>query len=170
MPFKTSYNSALGVPTINLAGVSTVALLAVGTVVKGFDDVQGEGEFMYLPGVASLAEGDFVAVDLNPGGPAVVRSLAATHANSGQVIACAMAAIPAASYGFYQISGVAIGNVIAATAAGRGFVSATAGQLTSVAAAGAQMLGGRISTAVGTPAAGKAYVTMNRPFVQGQIT
>lgn len=170
MPFKTSYGAALGMPAINLTGVDTVRAVAIGTVMTGFDDVQGEGQFIYLPGVAACVLGDVVTYDLLPSAPTVTRALAAGGANTGLPIAVAIAAVPAGSFGWFQISGVAEVNVIAATAAGRAFLSATAGQLTSVAAAGAQLLNARISVAVGTPRAGVSYVTIARPSVQSQIT
>lgn len=170
MAFKTSYNAALGQPNFTLAAVDTVKAVAVGTIVKGYDDTLGEAEFIYLPGLAATVAGDMVAYDLNPAGPVTTRSLAATHANQGTPLAVAVAAVLLGQYGWYQISGVAAVNAIAATAAGRAFVSATAGQLTSVAAAGAQIIGARISTAVGTPAAGQVYLTLNRPATQSQIT
>lgn len=170
MPFKTSYNAPLGQPAFDLKGVDTVARMAIGSVMKVYDDLLGEAEFIYLPGVAGTLAGDHVVYDLLPGAPTSTRSTAAGQANSGSVSAVAQAAIGAGQFGWYQISGVAIVNVVAGTVAGRAFLSATAGQLTSTAAAGAQLIGSRISSAVGVPAAGQAYVTLNRPAVQGQIT
>lgn len=170
MPFKTSYNAALGQPSINLAGVDTYARVAIGTIVKGFDDLLGEGEFMYLPGAAGVLAGDHVVFDLLPGAASVTRSTAAGQVNSAQPSAVAVAAVPAGSFGWYQVSGVAVVNVVAGSAAGRAFLSATAGALTSTAAAGVHLLGARLSSAVGNPAAGQAYITLARPAVQGQIT
>lgn len=170
MAFKTSYNAALGMPVITLAGVDTQPRVVVGTIVKGFDDLLGEGEFIYLPGVAGTVGGDMVTYDLLPGGQATTRATAGNAANTGLPVAVAVAAVPALSYGWYQISGAAALNVIAATAVGRLFASATAGQGTSVAANGSQVLGAKLSSAVGTPAAGQSYVTLMRPFMQGQIT
>jgi hypothetical protein len=171
MTFKTSYNAGLGQPVIALAGVDTVQRVALGTILKGFDDVLGEGEFIYLPGVAASAAADVVTYDLAPGAVNVVRALSGTHANSGRAIAVAVAAVPAGSYGWYQISGCAIVGALAGTAAGgKVFLTATAGQISSTAIAGAQLLGAYVSTAVGTPAALQAYVTLNRPSTQAQIT
>jgi hypothetical protein len=169
--YKTAANAALGVPTFNLASVDVVAKVAVGTIVKATDDVNlGDAEFIYLPGVANTVGGDLVTYDLLPGAPFVTRATAAAFANSGQSVAVALVAIPAGSFGWYQISGVAIVNVTAASAAGKLFLTATAGQANSAATAGAQVLGARLSTAIGTPAAGQAYATLNRPSVQSQIT
>ena len=169
MAFKTSYNAGLGQPAFNVNAVDVTPKVAIGTTLKGFDDVQGEGSFIYLPGAANVAAGDVVTFDLLPTAPGVTRAAVAS-ANAGTGIAVAVVDVPAGSYGWFQVTGVAIANAIAATAVGRSFISATAGSLTSVAAAGLQILGSRISSAVGTPAAGKVYVTLIAPHVQGQIT
>lgn len=170
MPFKTSYNAALGQPVITLAGVNTVARVAIGTIVKGFDDLLGEGEFIYLPGAAGVLAGDHVVFDLLPGAASVTRSTSAGQANSAQPSAVAVAAVPAGSFGWYQVSGVAIVNVAAGTAAGRAFLTATPGSVSNTAVAGSQLVGARLSSAVDVPAPGQAYMTLTRPAVQGQIT
>lgn len=170
MAFKTSYNAGLGQPSIDVNSVDIVQKVALGTIIKGFDDTLGEAEFIYLPGAANIVAGDVVVYDLLPGGASVTRSLAATHVNTGQPAAVALAAVVALQFGWFQISGVAVVNATAASAAGKAFLTATASSLNSAAVAGVQVLGARLSSAVGTPAAGKAYATLNRPFVQGQIT
>lgn len=170
MTFKTATNAAIGLPTFDINSVDVVAKVPVGTIARAYDDTLGDAEFIYLPGVAGLTAGDMVAYDLLPAGQAVVRSLAATHVNTGQPCAVALVAIPALSFGWYQISGVAIVNVTAASAAGKAFLTATAGQLNSAAVAGVQVLGARLSSAINVPSANKSYLTLNRPFVQGQIT
>lgn len=167
MVWKTSYNAGLGQPVVSLAGVHAFPRVAVGTIIKGYDDLMGEGEFIYLPGVAGLTAGDHVVYDLMPGAPTVTRSSTA-NANAAQQSAVAVIAIPAGSYGWYQISGVAIVNVVPGSVAGRAFLSATAGQLSSTQANGSGILSARLSSAAGTPVGGQAYITMSRPFVQGQ--
>lgn len=170
MVWKTSYNQALGQPAFDLNSVDTVARVAIGTVVKGYDDVFGEGEFIYLPGVASCAAGDAVVYDLLPSGPAVVRALSGTHANSGRPVAFALQPAVAGQYGWFQINGLAIVSANAGAAAGVLMLSATAGGVSNAVLAGAQVLGARLSSAVGTPVAAKAYATIARPCVQSQIT
>lgn len=171
MTFKTSYNAALGMQAIALAAVDTVQRVATGTILKGFDDNLGEAEFIYLPGVAASAAGDVVVYDLSPGAAAIVRALSGTHANSGRPVAVAIAAVPAGSFGWFQISGAAVVGAVAGTAAGgKVFLTATAGQISSTTIAGTQLLGAFVSTAVGTPAALQSYVTLNRPSIQSQIT
>lgn len=170
MTFKTASNAALGISAFVLAAVDVVAKVPVGTITKAYDDTLGEAEFIYLPGVANTVAGDTIVYDLLPGGQAITRATAAAQVNSGQPVAVALVAVPAGSFGWFQISGVAVVNVTAASAAGKAFLTATASQLNSAATAGCQVLGARLSSAIGTPAAGQAYATINRPYVQGQIT
>ena len=173
MPFKTGPNASLGVAALSgtPAGIpDTVAQVPVGTIVTMVDEIQGSGEFIYLPGVASLAANDIVLYDLLPSGPTVTRHSNATGSNSGRPVAVALNALTAVQFGWYQISGVAIVNAVAGTAAGPVFASATAGQVSSTVDAGDQIMNARITSAVGTPAANKSYMTMQRPHVQGQIT
>lgn len=166
--WKAAQNSPLGYPVPG--NVDAVALVAVGTIARFFDDTQGAGEFIYLPGVAATVAGDVVEYDLAPGAQATVRHTNATASNSGRSLAVATAATVAATFGWYQIEGVAIVNTTAAQAAGVAMGSATAGAVANAADAGDQILGMRLSTATGVPAALKAYATISRPHVQGQIT
>lgn len=169
MAWKPGANAPLGYPVPG--NVETIAVVPVGTTAVFTDDTQGEGEFIFLPGVASVAAGDCVEYDLCPGSQAIVRHSNATATNKGWPVAIATAAIVAASYGWFQIRGVAICNVAASFAAGQAvFGTGTAGVLDDGADAGDQILGMRSSSAIGTPAASKAYITLSRPFVQGQIT
>jgi len=170
MAFKTSYNSALGIPDIAPATVDAVARYPVGTTIKAYDDTLGEGEFIYLPGVASTVAGDLIEYDLTPAAQATVRGSNATSSNAGRPVAFAMGATVANTFGWYQIGGLAVVNAVAATAAGAMYASATAGSISSTLDAGDQILNARISSGVGTPSAGKCYATINRPFKQGNIT
>ena len=163
--------SGLGMQAFSLAAVDTVRNEPIGTVCRGFEDVLNvEGEFIYLPGAAGVVAGDVVAYDLLPRGAFVTRATNAAFVNSAQPLAVALTAIPAGSFGWYQISGVATVNVTAASAAGRMFLTATAGQVNSAALAGSAVLGARLSTAIGVPGVGQSYATITRPSVQSQIT
>ncbi len=170
MPFKTSYNAGLGIPRLDLQDTDLTPKFAIGAVVKGVDDTLGEAEFIYLPGAANTVIDDAVVYDLAPGAQATTRLANNAQNNTGRPVAVAKGACLAGMYGWYQISGVCIVNATAASAAGAMFTTATAGSVNSAADAGDQILGARLSTAVGTPAAGKAYATLNRPCMQGQIT
>lgn len=168
MAWKSGANAPLGYPVPG--NVDASALVAVGTIAKFYDDTQGEGEFIYLPGVASTAAGDLVEYDLAPAAQVTVRHSNATASNAGRPLAVATAATIAATFGWYQIGGVAIISTTAAQAAGNVYGTATAGAVGNTLDAGDQILNARLSTATGTPAALKAYATINRPFVQGNIT
>jgi hypothetical protein len=170
MTFKTASNAALGVTAFILAAVDVTPKVPIGTIAKAFDDTLGEAEFIYLPGVANTVGGDLIVYDLLPAGQTITRTTAAAQVNSGQPAAVALVAVPAGSYGWFQISGIAIVNATAASAAGKCFLTATAGSVGNTAVAGDQVLGARLSSAVGTPAADRSYATINRPYVQGQIT
>lgn len=169
MPWKTAANAPLGLPLPN--GVAdTERQVVVGTIAKFFDDVQGEGEFIYLPGLASVAAGDGVVYDLTGASASVARLVQNTFANSGRPVAFALGATPVNTWGWYQISGLAVVSAVAGVVAGAMMATATAGSVGNTADAGDQVLGARITTAVGTPAASKAYAMLNRPCLQGQIT
>lgn len=168
MTFKPGANAPLGLSAPG--NVDAVASVQVGTIAKFYDDVQGEGEFIYLPGVAATVAGDVVEYDLAPGAQLTVRHSNATASNSGRPVAVATAACIAATFGWYQIGGLAIVNTTAAQAAGNVYGTATAGQVGNTLDAGDQVLNCRLVTATGVPAANKAYLMLQRPFVQGNIT
>lgn len=176
MAWKTGPNSPLGVSNANPAIPDTPTtapypyVLPLGTIATFFEDTQGPAELIYLPGIANLVSGDVVEYDLTPGAQLIVRHSNATGSNSGRPIAVAVGAPQAGQYGWFQISGVAIVNVTAGSAVGAAFATATAGSLNSAADAGDQIMNTRLVTAIATPAAGKAYLMLNRPCVQGQIT
>lgn len=145
---------------------------AIGTVIKGVDPTYGEGEFIYLLGVASTVVGSVVTYNGNSTGtPTGQTALAPSTANLAQPLAVAMGANLAANYGWYQISG----NMVMATngtlAAGPAPIYlAGSGQVTSSGAAGKQVLNAQNVTATGTPSAGLAVVEGQRIFAQGAIT
>lgn len=170
MTFKTSYNLGLGMTGLDVNSVDTVAKVPVGTLIRAYDDTQGEGEFIYLPGAANVAQGDAVIYDLTPGAQSVTRHSNATGSNTGRPVAFAVQACGAGQFGWYQIGGCALVSAIGGTVAGVMMGTATTGSVGNTADAGDQILGARILTAVGTPSANKSYALINRPFVQGQIT
>lgn len=172
MAWKPAFNAPLGIPPVQTVAIQidTAAKVTVGSIVQFNEDTLGFAELIYLPGVAATVAGDIVEYDLTPGAQATIRHSNATGSNSGRPVAIALAPTVAATFGWYQISGCAIVNVVAGTVAGKAMATATAGQLGNTADAGDQILNAQILSAVGTPAAGQAYALINRPFVQGQIT
>lgn len=162
------------VGTQPIAVNETIQRHALGTRVTATDPIYGDGEFVYLKGVASTVVGSVVTYDgASTGTPTYQTALVAINAaNLGQPVAIAMAATVASQFGWYQIAGNAVVATNGTLVAGPGkvFTSSVAGALTSTAAAGQQILNARNDTATGTPAANQAVVQIDRPGVQGQIT
>lgn len=156
--------------TSNLPG--TVLEPQLGEIRKGWDVNLGAGEFIYLKGVASLAVGDLVTYNALTGATTRWDGTA----NTGFPLAVAVSAPSASQYGWFQISGNAIATCSGTVAAGdKVFWQATA-TVSSTPVAGKQVLAAQAASTnnatIGGAAIGstKAVYTLNRPFVQGQIT
>lgn len=141
----------------------------LGQVVRAFDPTFGEGEFIYLKGVASTVVGSLVTWD----GTTYATTLAATTANQGRPVAVSMSAnVAATTFGWYQIGGTAVvakstGITFAATVALG--VNST-GKVGAV-ASGKQILGARTANAATVASATTTVnVVMDRPHLQGRIT
>lgn len=162
--------NSLGIPAIGSS--SSTPLTDLGRIIRGRDPVYGSGEFIYLLGVASTVVGSVVTWNGNATGtPTYQTTLAPATANLAQPLAVAMGATLAANYGWYQISGQAVVATNGTLATGPGPVYLVgSGQVTSAATAGKQMVNAVNVTATGTPAAGQAVVSIDRPFAQGAIT
>lgn len=147
---------------------------APGAVIRARDPIYGEGEFIYLQGVAATVVGSLVTWAGVNG--LTVQSfqtaIAPSTANLAQPLAVSMSVNLANSWGWYQIAGNAVvaTNGTLATGPAPVYISATAGQVTSVATAGKQIENAVNVSATGTPAVGLAIVSMDRPHAQGAIT
>jgi hypothetical protein len=142
-----------------IAVTNTSALHPLGTIVTAVDPVYGEGEFIYMTGVASTAVGDMVVL----GKGTTTRSLTTTRGPVG----VAMSANVASQYGWYQISGQAVVNTAGAVADNAAvYATATAGSVDDAVVAGAQVDGAVFRGAVA--AAGTAVVVLDRPAMDGQ--
>lgn len=151
---QESYIVAQGIEDL-----SSSAKLPMGTIVKASHPSLGMGEFMYAKGVANTVVGSVAIID-----EAGISSLAS--ANGKGRIGCAMAANVANNYGWYQIGGKGVAKVLTGFADnGICYLTATAGSVDDAAVAGDLVQGMMGRSAVGTPSAGKAYVELNRPFV-----
>lgn len=141
----------------------------LGTVIRAVDPVYGNGEFIYLLGVASTVVGSWVTWNGGGAAPTWQTTLAPSTAGLAQPLAIAMSINLAGFYGWYQIAGMAIGATNGTLAAGpAAMYLAGSGQVTSTQANGKQVLNAINVTATGTPAAGLAVVEIDRPFAQGQ--
>jgi hypothetical protein len=155
----------------------------LGTIMRAYDPIYGEGEFIYMQSVASTIVGSWVTyggygtISGQTGNFAQFQTvLMATTANQDADVAIAMAPFPAGSpataFGWYQISGVAIAGDSAMVNASPPIPVYTTGSglVSNTAVAGKQVLNARALTADGTPSAGLFLCQINRPFLQGQIT
>lgn len=163
----------------------------LGTIIRAYDPVYGEGEFIYLQMVAGQAVGQLVTW----GGYGTVvtdgtglelqyqAALATNTANQGRPVAVSMAGYPTAingvqptaAFAWHQISGNAVvytnGTFTGANA--KMFQSSTAGLVTSTQANGLEVNNAAIVQAVGTPAlynvASAALGVGGTGYVTGQI-
>jgi hypothetical protein len=141
---------------------------AIGSIRKAADPTLGEGEFIYLPGVASTVVGSLVVY--NPLTPST--TLAPSTSNLGQPVAVAMSVCTAGMFGWYQIAGVA---VIKKTAVKVNpnvaiFLSATAGRVMPTVASGKEILNARtVNAATVASATSTIQVLLQRPFAEGQV-
>jgi hypothetical protein len=140
-----------------------VAELVPGTILHCNDPVQGSGEFIYLQGVANTVAGSVVVYDTR----ANTTTLAVTGSRGS--VAVAMSANGAGSFDFYQIGGAAVVKETGATANGRPYVTATAGQA-SVTVSATNAIDGMTFTAADGAAglsAGFAFAELDRPSLNG---
>ena len=132
----------------------------LGTIVRAVDPTYGEGEFIYLKGVASTAVGSWVTYNLDDGTTALLA------ANAIGPVAIAMSAnVLATTYGWYQISGKAVGACLTQMADnGQVWATATAGSVDDASVAGdlVNLAKGASTTVVDS---GVADFEISRPFV-----
>jgi len=150
--------------------VSTTQVVPVGTIEKFYDPLYGEGQFIYLPGVASTAACDVVEYTTGNGATSVGATVRwAGTAGSGKPLAVATAATVADTWGWYQVSGLAVVSISGTVAAGdKAFWQAT-GVVSTTQVNGKQVLGAVAVSANAVPAAGKATYQIAYPTAQGQI-
>jgi len=140
--------------------VDTAAAVPVGTIVTATDPTYGSGEFIYLQGVASTAEGSWVTYNLDDGSTALLA------ANAIGPVAVAMGATVASTWGWYQISGKAVGKALASFADNANvYATATAGSIDDAVVAGDRVKLAKGASAVDTPSTGLAEFEISRPFM-----
>lgn len=158
MPFVSSDNR-LG--TQVLTETSTTQQHPLGTIVKGVDATYGEGEFIYLKGVANTVVGSTAVFD-----NAFQTTL--TVAASRGPVGVALSANVANQFGWYQVRGLAAvkTGTVAANAVCQ--TTATPGQVDDTTTA-TQYIDGMITrTADGTPSAGLAICAIANPSCNGR--
>lgn len=151
-----------------IANTDTSQKHPLGTIVRAVDPTYGEGEFIYLLGVASTAVGSIVTYD-----PSTYQTtLCAVGGSIPRPIAVSMSANVASQYGWYQISGVAVMKKTCTISLAAG---AAVGVLTTGLIAGtgsAKEIQGACVAAVASATAGRTTVSVMiaRPNKQGRIT
>lgn len=149
-----------------IANTSTTQAHALGTIVRATDPTYGEGEFIYLLGVASTVVGNMVTYNTTTYQTALTPT---TGTTDGAPIAIAMSANVASQYGWYQISGNAVvkkTSVAVAPSTGL-WLSGTTGRFYVTASAGKGIVGARtanLATVVTTTST--VVVTINRPSIE----
>lgn len=132
----------------------------LGTRVKAVDPTYGEGEFIYLSGVASTAVGSWATIHED----GFTTTLLAAN-DIGQV-GVAMSANVASQYGWYQIAGKAVGKVAASFADnGLVYATATAGTVDDAVVAGDRVKKAIGASAIDTPSTGLAEMEIQYPFM-----
>lgn len=157
-----SIESEIGLQAI--AATSTTRNHPIGKIIRAKDPTYGEGEFIYLAGVASTAVGSWVTYNLDDGSTALLA------ADAIGPVAVAMSANVASQFGWYQISGKAVGKALT------GFVdnanvygTATAGSIDDAVVSGDRVKNAKGASAVGTPSTGLAEFEISRPFVDDAL-
>lgn len=140
----------------------------VGTIVRAVDPTYGEGEFIYLKGVASTAVGSLVTYNTS----SYTTALAPVGANKPQPIAVAMSANVASQWGWYQISGIAVmKKTCTVSLAADAKVGVLTAGLVAGSGSGKEIMGALVA-AVASATAGRTtvQVVINRPHMQGRVT
>lgn len=161
-------NTDAGTTQANATSAAPTPPNSLGMIVTANDPTFGDGEFIFLKGVASCAIGSLVWYD----GTTYVAVLATVTSNVARPVAFAMAATTAALWGWFQIGGTAVAakstsNKFLATVA-LGVIST--GKVGSV-SSGKQILGARTANAATVASATTTVnVVINRPHLQGRTT
>lgn len=167
MAYPTTLAFKPATPQLGLQAIATTSTTQqhpLGTMVRAVDPVYGEGQFIYLAGLASTAAGDVVIYD-----PKLATTTRAVAATRGPV-AVAMSANVASQYGWYQVFGAGpVNTASAGTGAANALLqtSATAGQAT-VSGTSAQKIDGAIcKSAQDGPGSGFTVVLLDFPSANG---
>lgn len=156
-------NPAAGIQAINTT--DTTQNHPLGKTVRATHATLGEGEFIYLQGVASTIVGSCVIYNT----ASFLTTLAPVGSNKPQPVAFSMSANVASQFGWYQIGG----NAVAAKTSGLALASnAAVGVLTTgkVAASGTgkEIQGALTVAKASTPTT--VTLIIDRPHMQGRVS
>lgn len=131
---------------------------ALGTILPSDDRTYGAGEVIYLKTNAITARGSWVTYNPDDGSADLLA------ANAIGPVAVALGVMAANDYGWFQISGKAVGLALAAYADNAlVYATATAGSVDDAVVAGDRVKSAKGASAVGTPSAGLAEFEIWRP-------
>lgn len=166
----TLMNVFLGYPKI--ASTSTApwtgggsAVPPLGTIVTAVDPTYGVGEFIFLKGLDATAVGSWVTYNSDDNTTALLA------ANAIGPVAVAMSANLTGQYGWYQISGKAVGKALTGFLDNaNAYATATAGSVDDTVVAGDLVKNAKGASAVDTPSTGLAEFEISRPFMDDGLT
>lgn len=146
-----------------IADTSTTQKHPLGTIVRAVDPAVGEGEFIYLQGLASTAVGSWVTYNTDDFSTTLIAP------NAIGPVAIAMSANVASQYGWYQISGKASAAAADVADNGKVYIDTAAGTCDDAAVAGDLVYNAKWASADDT-ATNLADVEIARPFVADGAT
>lgn len=156
MPNNVNTGSTTAVPT---------PPLKPGMIVQATDPTYGTGEFILLAGVASTAVGSIVIYNLT----SFTTTLAPAGTYLPQPVAVAMSANTAATtWGWYQISGIAVCAKGSVSLLSNAAVGVQTAGLLNASSSGTEIEGALVAT-IATITATTVTVVLNRPHMQGRI-
>jgi hypothetical protein len=156
MAYTVAENTLLGQA---IADTSTTAKHALGQIVRAKDPTYGVGEFIYLKGLDTTAVGTWVTYNADDWSTALLA------ANAIGPVAVAMSACPTSSFGWYQISGKAVGKALTGYLDNAlVWATGTAGSVDDTVVDGDMVHLAKGASAVDTPSAGLAEFEISRPY------
>jgi len=156
-------------PRIGMQPISTVSTTQnhpLGTIIRAVDrgsNSNGEGEFIYVKGVASGALGAWAGINTDDGSTTL-----ATANGIYPLVGVMMSVLDATTdFGWCQISGKAVGLCLASFADnGNVYLTATAGSVDDADVAGDFVSNALGASAIDSPATGMAEFEISRPFTR----
>lgn len=168
----TPVTPVLGLPAITSHLVAGTAMnpggrnpgVKAGQIIQATDPTYGVGEFIYLKGLDATAVGTWVTYNLDDWSTALLA------ADAIGPVAIAMSACVTGEYGWYQISGKAVGKVLALFADnGNVYATGTAGSVDDAVVAGDLVHNAKGASAIDTPSTGLAEMEINRPWMDDDV-
>ena len=148
-----------------IAGTDTVRMHTLGTRVTAVDPIYGGGEFIYLTGVTGTVLGSWVLVNEDN----FSTTLLAPN-DIGQIAVAMSINNASTAFGWYQVTGKAIGLAAAGFADNANVYStAVTGTVNSAVVAGDRVKKCKSASAVGTPSTGLAEFEIDRPFADDAL-